>query len=461
MKQKACCFVLTFLILTVSLCGGTTVQVTAVGIQNNALTVSYQQPALLSGTFFVPEVSLSLTGSWSSSIELVTETLTATNGRSLSLVASDFAPVSTAKSQFMRVASIPATTTTPNYNSISNDVSTWLLTDSSLPDGAILYTPSEIEPYFGNLAASGLLLNSGDYTAVQNWIRWYIAHLNVTDQWNLGGTIYDYTVSGTTEISSGSADSTDAYAGTFLNLVWSYWQTGNTNAQTYIKTIGPKLNSVGHVITATQQSDGLTWALPNYEIKYLMDNCEAYQGLMAAANLFQSALNDTTDATYYRNAAANMLQGIQTKLWNPGGGDYYYYIDNAGTGYSPNWTIWYPDATAELYPIATGILSTTSTSATGLYSQFNANFPNWPLLLKPDPFPWAVIGYAAVLMNDSVRARTYVESCYQRYDVNQFPWPWYDAEAGWFMQMCHALSIADPVAAHGRNSGNSRPVHSR
>ncbi len=405
----------------------------AVSIENAALTVAYTQPTLFDGTFYLPEVASSLNGSWSSANSDVKEILQSNDGQNLSRIAFDLAPPQTSPSRFLRIRSVAATTTAPDYTSIINATSAWLTTSSSLADGAIFYTSSEISPYYGNLAALGLLKSPANYAAVQKWMRWYVAHLNTSDRWGLGGTIYDYNLCGNVETSTGNADSTDSYAATFLTLAWAYWQTGDPGAQAYIQSIGVQLNTVGHALTGTQQADGLSWAKPDYQIKYLMDNCEGYQGLQSAASLFQTAFGDSATANYYATAAANMLQGIETDLWSSSNNSYFVY---AGASSAPDWTNWYPDATAQLFPILTGVITPTSTRANALYAQFNANFPSWPLLHKAETFPWALMGYVAAQMGDSVRARTYVATCNSQFVANQFPWPWYDAEAGWFIRQC-------------------------
>ena len=66
-----------------------------------------------------------------------------------------------------------------------------------------------------------------------------------------------------------------------------------------MKTLAYQLDAIGNVIVQTQNSDGLTWAKPDYQIKYLMDNCEAYRGLRDLASLFGAAFNDAGKQQYY------------------------------------------------------------------------------------------------------------------------------------------------------------------
>src|SRR5581483_5371650 len=164
--------------------------------------------------------------------------------------------------------------------SYSADISadqTWLATQCQA-DGAIQYTTSKINPYFGNLAARGMLdPTSPQLALVKKWIQWYIAHLNIgTDPWGTGtdGTICDYhTSGGVTGSSFGTADSTDSYAATFLTVVWNYYNAPGAD-QAYIASIQTQLDNIGKAAIYTQDSDGLTWALPTFHIKYLEDNSE-------------------------------------------------------------------------------------------------------------------------------------------------------------------------------------------
>src|SRR5579872_7462833 len=58
-----------------------------------------------------------------------------------------------------------------------------------------------------------------------------------------------------------AADSTDAYAGTFLSVVWNYYNMAGAD-QAYVQSIQPQLDNIGKAVLFTQDTDGLTWALP-------------------------------------------------------------------------------------------------------------------------------------------------------------------------------------------------------
>lgn len=303
------------------------------------------------------------------------------------------------------------------------------------PSGAILYTTSQINPYYSNLTAIGLTHDPGSYGAVQNWMKWYIGHLNVNDTWGLSGTTYDYSYNNGAETSLVNADSTDSYAATFLSLALAYYNTGDPGAQAYVRSIGPQLDMIGGVLAKTQQSDGLTWAKPDYQIKYLMDNCEVYRGLRDVAQLFHIAFNDSAKAQSYNAMADASLQGLMGMYL--GNGSWAVYKDGVGSLFAPHLGTWYPDATAQMFPVMQGVIPGTDAKAVQTYNNFKAMWPAWDTLSfsSQDAFPWVMIAGAAAVSGDSAGAQTYIKTIESKYVNNGFPWPWYNQEAGWFIRL--------------------------
>ena len=318
------------------------------------------------------------------------------------------------------------------YQTVFNATSKWV-SQFSLPDGAIMYTPQIINPYFANIAAIGMTRDSNRMPQVVAWMKWYINHLNWPDKWGLYGTTYDYDINNGIEVPTQNADSTDSYAATFLTLAWNAWKTGNTSARSYILQISYQLDNIGHVLTKTQQSDGLTWAKPDYQIKYLMDNSEAYRGLRDLAALYQNAFGDTEKAAYYNAAADAMLKGILQMWMN---GTWAVYKDWYGHLAAAHLGTWYPDATAQVFPVLMGVVGSSDTRAQQAYASFNTAWPGWPSLSynSQDPFPWCLVADAAAAMGDSTRVAKYINTVQNKYVDVGFPWPFYSAEAGWFMR---------------------------
>ncbi|HEY6249458.1 MAG TPA: Ig-like domain-containing protein [Candidatus Angelobacter sp.] len=313
----------------------------------------------------------------------------------------------------------------------------WMERISVAPDGAILYGSSEIIPYYSNLAAIGMTRypNSASNAVVENWMKWYINHLNWPDRWGLYGSIYDFNYNNGALTSHNNADSTDSYAATFLSLAWAFYSTGDAGAQSFVKTLAYQLDAIGQVIIKTSDADGLTWAKPDYHIKYLMDNAEVYRGLRDLALLWQNGFHDLGKADYY-NAAANKMYSSLVKMYL-GGGKWAWYKDALGRLPAPNLGKWYPDATAQMFPVMQGVLPGTDSRAIATYNTFNSAWPGWPNLSfnSQDPFPWVMIAGAAAQMGDSGRVNTYIRNIQNKYVNQGFPWTWYSMEAGWFIRL--------------------------
>jgi len=323
-----------------------------------------------------------------------------------------------------------------NYQKNLTQTGDWLATQQ-LSDGAILYTPTQINPYFANLAAIGWLKDNqtSRIPAVEAWMNWYIRHLNWPDDHGIYGTVYNYRVSDGVESSTVSYDSADSYAATFLSLAEALYNTGDPGAQAFVRnTIGEyDLNVIGNIITNLQQTNGLVFAKPDYPIEYLIDNSEDYRGLCDFADLAMQAWHDTATRDWYAAHASSIQSGIQTVLYIPSTRLYYLYVGSV----APNLSTFYPDAVSQLYPGVNGVVSGSQASLS--YTKFNRAWPGWPDLSftnQANPFPWCVISYAGYLAGDASNVNKYIKTVQRQYvDVSpQFPWPFYDAEGGWFMR---------------------------
>jgi hypothetical protein len=335
-----------------------------------------------------------------------------------------------------------------NYRQNITVTEAWLQTQI-LPDGAILDTSSQINPYFANLAAIGML--QGDQTKipqVKAWMTWYINHFNWPDYNGVYGTVYNYKVYSTVETSIQDYDSADSYAAAFLSLTWALWETGDPSAQAFIRGIGEyAFNVVGNVITKLQQSNGLVYAKPNYPIGFTIDNSEDYRGLVDLADLMLAAWGDSNGSNWYIAHATELQNGIQSVLYDSRLKLYY---TSAGAA-APNMATWYPDSVAQLFPITNGVIAASSAQAKTVYFKFNGAWPGWDhmSLDSQDSFPWAVVSYAALLMGDTSRANTYITTVENKYEGVGFPWPWYCAEAGWYLRS--NAHFPDPnVSAYNR-----------
>lgn len=333
-----------------------------------------------------------------------------------------------------------------NYSEIINKECAWLKS-LQLPSGAVVMTKNstfawkggkyyKIEPYFANLALIGLLDNptNTNVTVVKNWLSWYFNHLNMPDYNKVNGSVYVYyaDTNGGAEHASNEYDSTDSYAATFLTLLKKYYVVSGDRQ--YLLDNKTNIELIASAMLSTQQSDGLTFAKPDYQIKYLMDNTEVYEGLDSVAYLEKTALNDNTKAAFYNQKKSKNLSGIG-KLWYKTGNCYDVY-----QGCHSTLTNFYPDATCQMFPIWTNVISAGDARAKALYDKLNANFPGWPTLSTPDAFPWAILCYSAAKLNDKTRVDTFLSSVKTKFIDTNHPWTWYNMEAGFTIRAAAAMS---------------------
>jgi hypothetical protein len=342
-------------------------------------------------------------------------------------------------------SSAPTTNSALPFSSYVNAQGQWLA-QHQLADGAIEYASTEIEPYFANIAATGWLKVPSQLAAVRAWMAWYVAHINASDVWNLGGTMYDYSVSASgVETSLQTADSVDSYAATFLTLARQLYDTRDATSQAYVVSLQATLERLGATIMAIQEPDGMTVATPSYLVAYLEDNCEVHRGFIDLAYLEQAAFSNPLKGAAYTAAAAKVAAGVAT-LWNASSQIYAYAKDEPNGGLSASsWATWYPGATSQLFPVLEGVIPATSTQAIALWNAFNAAYPTWDQLTgegsSAGGFPWALVGDTAAMMGDGTHADAYVQSVQKLYGANGYASPWYDAESGWYARMNDQLLL--------------------
>ena len=277
---------------------------------------------------------------------------------------------------------------------------------------------------------------------VKAYMDWHFNHLNTAkeDFNGLDGTIYDYIITMkdgkieseviSTPENADSYDTTDSYAATFLTVLDKY--LSKTGDSAYIIDNAEDIKRITNVMFATLQN-GLTYAKHNHRVKYLMDNCEVYEGAVAAAKLFEVIVQSgKTEYTDMRDDCKELMgtvqKNINTKLWNFVGG--YYrpgitaYVSIPSKIFS--WNIYYPQATSQLFPIICGVISPDTERARNLYEKFSATY-HWEAFEYPDSFYWGANVQAAAVMND-------VESVVE-YMQNYFPltekhsWPLYNMDS--------------------------------
>ena len=217
------------------------------------------------------------------------------------------------------------------------------------------YEPAEkggnnVNPYLLNILAGSLAGDGQRLREVREYIAWYFERMNYPDSSGLTGTVYDYHIDlNGAEKPSGKYDSADSYAATFIMLLEKY--SAATGDYSLIKKNWEKVQDCVYVIIALQDEDGLTRAVPYSDAKYLMDNCEAYGGILSYQRL--CAVLGKEREGYFDAAAAAIKDGIQENFYDPASGLYCWGI-SGGVKSGPGKDI-YPDRLAQIFPYLFGI----------------------------------------------------------------------------------------------------------
>ncbi len=202
-------------------------------------------------------------------------------------------------------------------------------------------------PYTLNLFAIDKLENRRNIKHIKNYIEWIFTKLNYPDKHGLTGSIYDFHISQDgEEISSETYDSVDSYSATFLILLNEYVKiTGDRN---FISGFRTQIEDIAYTIAHLMDKDGLTSAIPQSDVKYLMDNCEVFGGLIAFSEL--SKLMGWKLEDYYEDIAIAVRHGIFNYFYNQQNQNFNWAVDDKIV-HTSDWNVFYPDAYAQLFPI--------------------------------------------------------------------------------------------------------------
>ena len=351
--------------------------------------------------------------------------------------------------------------------------------DGAIPisDDALSYNFAtqrfSVRPYFSMTAANAFLLDPAYYENTKRYIEWHIEHLNIMDYYEVPGSVYDYYYSligderrAYTMAESDNTvdvyDSTDSYAALFLELLVKYYEATGDDDFITPATLDLVLDCLEASFSSSPLIQGnalLTVAKPkNYEIEFLMDNCEVYRGFLSLEKLYM-IIGDSYGAADAADYAARILLGIETYLYDSVTGTYDYALDNP----SDIETYYYPDAIAQLFPIIFNVIPKTSAAAEKVYGDFQGNFPYWTDMTNLDragetpkinrgggasEFPNALILKAAIKMGDLTGASTGLKNIEKLFRQNGNPFPFLCYESGET-----ALCIFDFMNAYYRECG--------
>ena len=348
---------------------------------------------------------------------------------------------------------------------------TAFLASLQLPNGALPMTYAKsgeltVNPYFADFAALALLDNAEKYAdIVVKYMDWHFDHLNTAEEdFNgLDGTIYDYKVTMkngeivsekiSTPENADSYDTTDSYAATFLTVVNKYFhKTGDSD---YLLAHAEDLERITNVMFATLQN-GLTYAKPNHLIKYLMDNCEVYEGAIAAQRIFEEiVLRGKTEYSDLRDdcdkLSFTIKDNINTKLWNFTGQHYraglIAYLGMPRKVFS--WNLYYPQATSQLFPIICGVIDPGTDRAKNLYEKFCQHY-HWEAFEYPDSFYWGANVQAAAIMNDLESVTEYMTNYLPL--TEKHSWPLYNMDIA-------RTAMAAKIMIDRNTAGERVPCH--
>jgi len=231
-------------------------------------------------------------------------------------------------------------------------------------------SPQLVQPYFANLDAITLVRHRRDLDAVARYVRWYLDHVSDGGHGRPAGLMDDYTIHhGRFETPTGTADSADAYAATFLILADEFeLATGRRGLLTRRRD---RLEAIAGLLLALQDPDGLVHVLPRRDTRYLMDNCEVYGGLVAWSALQRRLGWEQGPA--YRAAAERLRRAILQRLYDPAA-HRFHWAESEGALSPSSWDRFYPDALAQLFPILYGVVDARGEIARGLWREFAARY---------------------------------------------------------------------------------------
>jgi len=314
----------------------------------------------------------------------------------------------------------------------------------------------KVNPYFSDSAVYGLMMadrtlstTEGKSTA-KAYIEWYVSVMNTkeSDICGVAGTVYDYYVfeskdgqcvnvsvkdatdaKYTSQKNPNDYDSTDSYASLMFDLIKLYIQTYGNDFGFDVKSVTDTL--LGVINSVYIKSLDLTIAKPNYPICYLMDNCEVYYGLQSAEAIYRDILGDATKADECADMAQKIKNAILTKLWNESAGCYVAGVSDTGKSvYNLDTTVFYPQGTAQVFPIIFGLYDKTDTKAISTYDKFIKTFGEKWLAGSTDSFPWCMLVRACIAMEDYETATKFIDNINVKYSKWAHTSPYYCAEAG-------------------------------
>lgn len=223
-----------------------------------------------------------------------------------------------------------------------------------------------IVPYSVNLITYQNLKNQKQLTAAKEYILWVLDNLNYPDKYGLTGSIYDFYITRKgLEKPLYQYDSVDSYSATFLLILYEYF-LASEDRELFLQN-RKKIEDIAYTIAYLQDNDGLTFATPATEVKYLMDNCEVYAGLEAYIYLCKKLNWDKIE--FYQKVKDKLEKGFWQKFYDPKNLNFHWAVSNDYLHRS-DWNTFYPDGYAQLFPILFGLLENDENIKTHIWQTY-------------------------------------------------------------------------------------------
>lgn len=320
----------------------------------------------------------------------------------------------------------------PKFYEIAEEEKEWFFSQQ-LSNGAFCNRYHEngevsINPYFSSLGVWCILqceLTADEEVKIREYLEWHFDHINYEKDYNgLVGTIYDYKAvveNGEVieEYSKEEYDSTDSYAAVFLSALWKYYE--KTGDDKFLVKNRESIKLITEAMLATLKGD-YTYCKPDYEIIYLMDNAEVYEGLLSAEKIFLKVLNQESYANEISDIRKNFKEDFNEVWWR---GDHY--SPYLGMDYSYDddtfsWKNFYADAVSQFSPIIYNLVDSKKVEI--VYSEFCDNW-KWEEMdyyyRGEAEFYWGMLMYGAVKVKDCDRAEKYLEIYRKETDLKEYP----------------------------------------
>lgn len=336
-----------------------------------------------------------------------------------------------------------------SYHELAEEETAWLealqLSDGSFSCYQLEQEQSaRINPYFSSYAALAVLKcdhKNEKKERIDAYLDWYFLHMNAeTDTKGSVGTVYDYQaeVQGRTVISetcTNAYDSADSYAAVFLMLLWEHFNKYQDYEIFYERK--EQIDQLVDLLLGLQ-SDGYTESMQASNIKYLMNNMEAYQGMQCALNLYDALWKPEERTTQLERAVVEFQNDFDEVWWNDG---YYYSVlegDNRSFyGDRMDWDKLYEFAAPQLFPVMFGVKKATDEQSEQVYSCFCKQW-DWKNMQYEKQTTgnqtWSLIAYAAMIMGDYESVDTFLANFKEK--IKDRSYPYYSGDSVWVVLAC-------------------------